>query len=129
MQLDAAVLAFDVEYTKSGRLIINGVIESIEVQDARDLVPFQYFAKLTLTPEEARGSYVVGLKIFSPDGLLGDVQYSEPFIPVINPFDAWGYMNVHIPLQMPIALQGIYLIELLIDGEVSHTLRLQAHKP
>jgi hypothetical protein len=126
MQVDAAFLAWKVETTPQGRVSAHDIIGSIRVPQRGVLPGLTYLAMLTFEPMECDCVHTAQLMLISPDGHVSP-QAEVPFEIVVNPFDAYGYSNVLASVDLRISSEGIYLVELHLDGHCVHTRRVQVH--
>jgi hypothetical protein len=126
VQVDIAAYAFDLSrHPETGRVNLGEIIWSMALPRPATLQGGFYFAYLTFEPEEARAIYEVEVTVEDPDGrkVAGGVLGS--IAPGLNPFDAHGYLEIGTQLEMPVATTGIYMIHLLLNGELAHTTRVQ----
>lgn len=84
-----------------------------------------YYAYLTLEPEECDQLYDITIRVVDPDAQLAGTNELPSAPPVVNPFDGYGYMEIHAQLNVAVRSTGIYLVQLSLNDNVVAETRLQ----
>jgi len=129
MEVRYVLLARYAEMALDGTIsMIGGALENIPAPTVPYPIPTIYFAaKIALSREETREQHVLGIRVIRPDGSelasVRDIAVPSGF--ELAPEKNFMNANTIVALQgVVLETYGVYLFQLLYDGEVAKDARL-----
>lgn len=128
MQIDLAVVAFEVKRGANGRITIEDIVWSIE---APLRVPFNlsYYAVISFEPHECAENHWIGWRVTNPDGKT--ISEIEPQLvdKIVSRIDGRCYLEMLIPFQFAIEAPGLHHVSITLFGKVIHVIKLECLAP